>query len=156
VYLIFGSYPIAQIKDATLATLHHRRSNTELAQALRESGGEDPDFRAAINENVVIILRKQAEAMEMRANVNNDRAARGLPPLPPSTLNSMSSTNAGAESSDLSAPTLNSAPTDQSNSLASSEATLETDAPVTAEANPDSSAAPIGLDNRTDGGGLFL
>lgn len=93
----------------------------------------------------MIILRKLAEATEMRANVNNDRAARGLPPLPPSTL---ASTSITAESNE---------PNALGNSIASTESTpTETNASSEVEGSLGSSAAPMSVDSGTEGGGLFL
>jgi hypothetical protein len=57
----------AQLREVENSIEHLRRSNCELAEALAAVGGNDPDFREAINENIVIILRRTALATEIRS-----------------------------------------------------------------------------------------
>ena len=54
----------AKLHEVENSIANLKRSNKELAEALKQ--GEDPDFREAINENVVVILRQQALACEIR------------------------------------------------------------------------------------------
>ena len=56
----------ARLREVENSISHLHRSNKELAEALAEVNGEDPDFRQAINENVVIILRREEDASELR------------------------------------------------------------------------------------------
>lgn len=97
----------------------------------------------------MIILRKQAEAVELRANIYNDKAARGLLPPPPATY---ASASVGSATEDLVVAGSISAPVGSSTTTA--EAPAQAAAPPS-EASPGSYAAPI-VEDRTEGGGLFL
>ena len=58
-----------QLRELENSIAHLRRSNQELSTALAEAGGEDRDFREAINENIVILLQKEQRAIELRDQV---------------------------------------------------------------------------------------
>jgi hypothetical protein len=98
---------------------------------------------------VNIILRKQSEAIELRANIYNDKASRGLLPPQPATY---ATASGGAATEALVVAASISA------SVGSSTMTAETHAQAAAPpsaASPCSTAAPIEED-RTEDGGLFL
>lgn len=63
---------------------HLKRSNKELAEMLAQSN--DDDFREAINENIVVILRQEKMAIELRAAMGKAQPicdAVNTPPQPP-------------------------------------------------------------------------
>jgi hypothetical protein len=113
----------AKLQEIENSIKHLKRSNKELADFLSQSDENDSEFRDAINENIVVILRNEQIAIELRAKMGkagpvevvdgaaDDTAAvqitskvqQATPPLPPPVPLSASTetTLASTASSDI-------------------------------------------------------
>eukprot|EP00959_Pyramimonas_sp_CCMP1952_P146624 3069024-Pyramimonas_sp.AAC.2 len=72
--------PILVIEHDRIANeiAHLRRSNDELAQALKEEGPE-PEYTLAIDENVVVISNKEHELEELQKLINEAKSRVHIP-----------------------------------------------------------------------------